>query len=48
MLYRALTKHDQVKQSLYLPLISQRVSGHLRGHALLIEKSQLAFIVNFN
>uniref|UniRef100_A0A8C2WVT9 Uncharacterized protein n=1 Tax=Cyclopterus lumpus TaxID=8103 RepID=A0A8C2WVT9_CYCLU len=35
------TKHDQVKRSRYLPLISQRVSGHLRGHTLLIESSQL-------
>lgn len=31
----------------YLPLITQRVCGHLCGHSLLVEDPQLTLIVNF-
>lgn len=45
-MYRQHYITDRTSQ--YLPLISQRVSSHLSGHALLIEGSQLTLIINFN
>lgn len=40
--------YGRPKITIYLPFISKGVSSHLSGHALLIEGSQLAFIVHFN
>lgn len=37
-----------IKEASYLPLVTQRVSSHLRGHSLLIESTQLALIIDFN
>lgn len=48
MLYGVHRKKLPGQTSLYLPLISQRVSRHLGGHTLLIESSQLALIINFD
>lgn len=39
---------EERKEDTHLPLITQRVSSHLSGHALLVEGPQFALIVDLD